>query len=114
FYKRNYGKRTRELLLQNTSIRYIADFSDYQIFDAALTYTCIFGASKVVNPGNKIRVLNKTLSISNAYEIAQSSLSEPSWILEKADTNVIIEKVQSKSSHTFGQITESISQGIVT
>lgn len=114
FYKRNYGKRTRELLLQNTSIRYIADFSDYQIFDAALTYTCIFGASKVVNPGNKIRVLNKTLSISNAYEIAQNSLSEPSWILEKADTNVIIEKVQSKSSHTFGQITESISQGIVT
>lgn len=100
--------------MQSTSIRYIADFSDYQIFDTALTYTCIFGASKIVNPDNKIRVLNKTLSISNAYEIAQSSLGEPTWILEKADTNIIFEKVQSKSSHTFGQITESISQGIVT
>ena len=32
FYKRNYGKNVRTLLLKNASIKYIADFSDYQIF----------------------------------------------------------------------------------
>ena len=114
FYKRNYGKRTRELLLKHTSIHYIADFSDYQIFDSALTYTCIFGASKIVDERNNIRVLNKKLSIDASHDIPQSSLTEPTWILEKADTNAILEKVQLASGITFGDITESISQGIVT
>lgn len=114
FYKRNYGKRTRELLYNNTSIRFIADFSDYQIFDSALTYTCIFGVSKEFNPNNRIRVLNKSLSNIDAHEILQSSLTEPTWILEKADTNAILDKVQRASKHQFGDITHSISQGIVT
>lgn len=114
FYKRNYGKRTRELLLKKTSIRYIADFSDYQIFDSALTYTCIFGASKIVEVENNLRVLNKALSIGISHTIQQNALSEPTWILEKAETNAILEKVQMASKFTFGDITESISQGIVT
>ena len=114
FYKRNYGKKTRDLLLKNTAIRYIADFSDYQIFEAALTYTCIFGASKIIEDKNKIRILNKNLNIRNAHEIEQVALTEPTWILEKAETNAILEKVQQASKVTFGDITESISQGIVT
>ena len=114
FYKRNYGKKTRDLLLKNTAIRYIADFSDYQIFETALTYTCIFGASKIIEDKNKIRILNKNLNIRNAHEIEQAALTEPTWILEKAETNAILEKVQQASKVTFGDITESISQGIVT
>lgn len=97
FYKRNYGKKTRELLLKNTSLRYIADFSDYQIFETALTYTCIFGASKMIEDKNKIRILNKNLNIKDAHEIEQVSLTEPTWILEKAETNAILEKVQQAS-----------------
>lgn len=100
--------------MKNTSIRYIADFSDYQIFETALTYTCIFGASKIVEDKNKIRILNKNLNIKDAHEIEQVSLTEPTWILEKAETNAILEKVQQASKATFGDITESISQGIVT
>lgn len=114
FYKRNYGKKARDLLLRNTSIRYIADFSDYQIFDSALTYTCIFGASRIVDNSNCVRVLNKQLSIDSSHSIPQSSLCEPTWILEKADTNAILEKVQNTSGLTFGEMTVSISQGIVT
>lgn len=114
FYKRNYGKKTRELLLKNTSIRYIADFSDYQIFETALTYTCIFGASKIIEDKNKIRILNKNLNVKDAHEIEQVALIEPTWILEKAETNAILEKIQQAAKVTFGDITESISQGIVT
>lgn len=114
FYKRNYGKKTRELLLKNTSIRYIADFSDYQIFETALTYTCIFGASKIIEDKNKIRILNKNLNVKDAHEIEQVDLTEPTWILEKAETNAILEKIQQAAKVTFGDITESISQGIVT
>ncbi len=114
FYKRNYGKNLRELILKNTSIRYIADFSDYQIFDSALTYTCIFGISKGVGKyNNQITVLNKTLSADDSHTIQMDSLTEPSWMLEKPDTNSIFEIVRAAASVTFGQITKSISQGIV-
>ena len=113
FYKRNYGKNIRELILNNTSIRYIADFSDYQIFDTALTYTCIFGISKIVEEDNTIVVLNKSLSLLDSHKIKQNGLSEPTWLLGKPSSNGVIEKVQKNTAITFGQITKSISQGIV-
>ncbi len=113
FYKRNYGKKIRALLLEKTSIKFIADFSDYQIFDSALTYTCIFGSSKKKIQNNMLRVLNKNLSLNEAHYIPQDALTEPTWILEKSDTSAILDKVQHISRYTFGQITKSISQGIV-
>lgn len=113
FYKRNYGKNTREYILKNTNIRFIADFSDYQIFEDAQTYTCIFGVSKsTVIDDNNIRVLNEKLS--DYHTIFQSSLSEPNWILDKPEAQSVLLKVQRKAKYTFGEITKSISQGIVT
>ena len=114
FYKRNYGKKTRELLLNNTSIVFIADFADHQIFDSALTYTCIFGASKIKREDNTVIVLGTSLKIEEAHQINQDSLSEPTWNLGKKDSNSILQKVECKSKYTFGDITKSISQGIVT
>ena len=114
FYKRNYGKNTRAYLLKNTSIRYIADFSDYQVFESAQTYTCIFGTRKVKSANNKIRILNEHLSFIDYHEVEQDNLCEPTWVLEKKDSNSISAKVQDHSKLTFGEITLSISQGIVT
>ena len=114
FYKRNYGRNTRDYLLKNTSIRYIADFSDYQVFESAQTYTCILGLQKVKSDNNKIRIFNERLSFDNFHEIAQDSLCEPIWILDKTDSNDIFEKVKKSARTTFGDVTYSISQGIVT
>ncbi|GAB1476866.1 hypothetical protein MASR2M70_17020 [Bacillota bacterium] len=114
FYIRNYGKNTRKLLLDATTIRYIADFKDFQIFDSALTYTCIFGAEKAVTEASKLRVLGTDLSSENVHYIEQSELKEPVWSLEKKSTNDIAGKVLGKSALKFADITKSISQGIVT
>lgn len=114
FYKRNYGKNTRSYLLNHTSIYYIADFADFQVFETAQTYTCIFGASKCIKNNNRICVLNESLSIYDSHYVEQSDLCEPTWILEKRDSNKIIEKVNTHKWHSFGEITKSISQGIVT
>lgn len=114
FYKRNYGKNIRKLILDNTNIKYIADFSDYQIFDSALTYTCIFGIQKGGQCEDSIKILNEDLSEGSVHYIKQSDLKEPSWNLEKAETNTILEKVLVKSNNKFGDITKAISQGIVT
>lgn len=114
FYKRNYGKNIRKLILDNTSIKYLADFADYQIFDSALTYTCIFGIQNGIQNENKIKILHEDLSEKSVYYIEQSDLKEPSWNLEKAENNSLLVKVLSKSDYKFGDITKSISQGIVT
>ena len=114
FYKRNYGKNTRDLLLKNTSIKYIADFSDYQIFNTALTYTCIFGAQKGMGENAKIKILEENLSDSSAYYIEQSDLEEPNWNIEKAEDNSVLNKLLQYSTKKFGDVTLSISQGIVT
>lgn len=114
FYKRNYGKNVRELLLKNTDVRYIADFKDYQIFDSALTYTCIFGIQKGPVINDEIKILGESLNEDGSYSVLQSSLSEPSWNLEKEDRNIVLNKIKSLSDIKFADITKSISQGIVT
>ena len=114
FYKRDYGKNTRSILLNKTNIRYIADFSDVQIFDSALTYTCIFGAQNGKQEDSDVKILTETLSDSDAYYISQSDFQEPNWNLEKAENNTVLEKILAKSKYKFGDITKSISQGIVT
>lgn len=102
------------MILDNTSIKYLADFADYQIFDSALTYTCIFGIQNGIQNENKIKILHEDLSEKSVYYIEQSDLKEPSWNLEKAENNSLLVKVLSKSDYKFGDITKSISQGIVT
>ena len=114
FYKRNYGKNIRKLLLDTTNIKYIADFADYQIFDSALTYTCIFGAQKGKETDDEVKILGEGLSEVSAYHIKQAELQEPSWNLEKAEDNSILNKILERSQVRFGDITVSISQGIVT
>lgn len=57
FYKRNYGEKLREFILNNMKIKLIIDFEDNQIFETAQTYTCIFLFEKNKNNDfNKIKV----------------------------------------------------------
>ncbi|MCM1234428.1 MAG: Eco57I restriction-modification methylase domain-containing protein [Ruminococcus flavefaciens] len=114
FYKRNYGKNIRKLLLDETDIKFIADFKDFQIFNSALTYTCIYGVQKSKKVSNNIRILGTSLEHSLAYIVKQSTLSEPNWNLERCEDNTLLAKIMEFSMGKFGEITKSISQGIVT
>lgn len=114
FYKRNYGKNLRRLILENMTIKYIADFKDYQIFDSALTYTCIFGFERNKVNENDIKVLNKSLSNRDIFYVNQSILREPVWIFENNNSIKILNKIKDKCPLTLGSIVKSISQGIVT
>jgi len=47
FMKRNYGKETRRILLENTKLDTIVDFGDYdEMFDNATNYPCILVTQK--------------------------------------------------------------------
>lgn len=114
FYKRNYGKNIRKLILSQMNIKFIVDFKDSQVFDSATTYTCIFGFQKECNKDNKIRIVNSNLEQNNYYEILQLSLKEPVWMLEQNKDMELVNLINMKSKFNFGDITKSISQGIVT
>ncbi len=115
FYKRDYGKKLRNLILENTCIKFIADFNDSQIFDSATTYTCIFGFEKNnKNSNNDIIIVDKDLTYGKIHKINQKSLKEPIWMLEDSASMEDVNKIVKKCKLTLGTITKSISQGIVT
>ena len=114
FYKRNYGEKLREFILNNMKIKLIIDFEDNQIFETAQTYTCIFLFEKNKNNDfNKIKV-GETIKNKEFTLIEQSKLTEPQWIIKSSNENLILEKLRNKFPLKLSDITTSISQGIVT
>ena len=114
FYKRNYGEKLREFILNNMKIKLIIDFEDNQIFETAQTYTCIFLFEKNKNNDfNKIKV-GETIKNKEFTLIEQSKLTEPQWIIKSSNANLILEKLKNKFPLKLSDITTSISQGIVT
>ncbi|TJX15132.1 hypothetical protein E9840_03455 [Tissierella creatinini] len=115
FYKRNYGKQIRNIILEQTKIKSIIDFKDSQIFESATTYTCIFGFEKDErNANNEVRIIDNNLDSEKYYKISQKDLSEPAWLLEDGKSMEIVNKIKENSKYTLGKIVKSISQGIVT
>nr|WP_302997268.1 N-6 DNA methylase [uncultured Mitsuokella sp.] len=114
FYMREYGKNTRKLLLDNGNIKYIVDFGDLQKFDAAITYTCVFLFQKGVKNDTRIKVFDGSLNESDSFYIEKNNLVEPMWKLKKDVESVIEGKIENLSKYRLGDITKSISQGIVT
>lgn len=114
FYMREYGKNTRKLLLDNGDMKYIVDFGDLQKFDAAVTYTCVFLYQKGIITNNMIKVFDGSLNESDSFYIEKSNLVEPMWKIKKDTESAIEEKIENLSKYKLGDITKSISQGIVT
>lgn len=115
FSKREYGKNTRKLLLENTSIEYFVDFKDAQQFDKAQTYTCLIGLRKAkVIDSHIIKVIDKSSEKPKTYDINQFELSLSAWNLEKQEDNTIVNKLSEKSVYTLNDIVTGISEGIVT
>lgn len=111
---RDYGKNTRELLLKNGDIKYIVDFGDMQKFDMALTYTCIFLFQKGKVTNSMIKVFEGSLNESDSFYVEKGNLVEPMWKIKKDTESAIEEKIEHISKYKLGDITKSISQGIVT
>ena len=114
FYMRDYGKNTRNLLLQKGSMKCIVDFGDSQKFDEALTYTCVFLFQNGVTQKDSIKVFDDSLDEKDSFYIDKTNLVEPMWKIKRDKESAISEKVEKISTYTLGNITKSISQGIVT
>lgn len=114
FYMRDYGKNTRQLLLKEGNIKYIVDFGDSQKFDEALTYTCVFLFQKGDNQRDVVKVFDGSLDEKDSFYIDKSNLIEPIWKIKRDKESAVLDKLEKISTYNLGEITKSISQGIVT
>ena len=91
----NYGKGLRQLFLENNLIELI-DFGDFQIFEGATTYPCIFNAVKE-NPSKEIKV--SVLQSNESSDFVTSVLTVREYFDQKdfsSDTWVISSKLENK------------------
>jgi hypothetical protein len=114
FTKRSYGKALRKLLKESATIHTICDFQDLQIFEDALNYTGIFLFEKnKPSKNHKIAYREKNLHAEAILKL-QSNLSDTAWIFVNDLADKITKKISSGFTSPLNQITEGISEGIVT
>lgn len=122
FMQASYGQPARKFLLTQNIIE-IIDFGDYQVFDEATTYPCIFTASK--EPAKetfKTAKINSPDFITNfptyiatvTNQINHNSLNDENWVVSSTQDQNLLQKVTSKSKKLEEYVGAGAKRGIVT
>lgn len=99
FLVTDYGKKSREFLLQNFQILNIIDFGWLPVFEDALTYVSIFNLKKGT-PSNfpclKVseKDFGKPLKLNQSFNVEISNLSEKPWVLWDKPTLNLLAKLK--------------------
>lgn len=116
-----YGKSLREYFLKYNLTRLI-DFGDFQIFDGATTYPCIFILRKEP-PTKELLISVLQLSSSSDFEsyvnsIAESfdiaSLSGETWVISSKSEQSFLSKLNQKFTSLGHQLAAGTYRGILT
>jgi len=135
FMTREYGRKLREFLIKNTTIKNLVDFSDSGVFKDATNYPLIITVQKKSSPENhlikfiKVKSAKKYLiyHIFEKYrgkeysdmfidvnEILQAKLSDGMWRLFSQKTNKLLKKLENNSTLKTLLSKEGIVVGIQT
>ncbi|MDE3088004.1 MAG: N-6 DNA methylase, partial [Chloroflexota bacterium] len=105
FMQVDYGAGLRKLISGNRFVDRIVDFKEFQVFEAATTYTCLLFLKKQANPKFTVIAVQKkddegTEQIFDApiQELASDALAEKAWSLGGGTTNTLLEKIASNST----------------
>ena len=114
FLMKDFGEPIRELIREDFEIKEIFDFSDYQIFNTAITYTGIFIFKKSINKNydfyyQKLNGKNVTKDIRTLFEnktnnkskevsiINETKLFENSWVFGNNEESNLLELIKSNN-----------------
>ena len=122
FMQASYGQPARKFLLSQNIIE-IIDFGDYQVFDEATTYPCIFTASK--EPAKetfKTAKINSPDFITNfptyiatvTNQINHNSLNDETWVVSSTQDQSLLQKVISKSKKLEEFVDCGAKRGVLT
>ncbi len=117
FMQVDYGAGLRKLISGNRFVDRIVDFKEFQVFEAATTYTCLLFLKKQANPKFTVIAVQKkdgegTEQIFDApiQELASDALAEKAWSLGSGATNTLLEKIASNSTPLL-ELPSEISRG---
>jgi len=116
FIKAGYGEGIKSILLDNTLVE-IVDFKDIQLFENATNYPCIILVRKINKKHSSFNyfVVSEILDgqfLGNSCKINQDKLDNGTWILEKSESEDIINKLNKfEKLETYAR---AITQGIRT
>lgn len=106
-----YGKPLREFIL-NYELRELIDFGDFQIFEGATTYPCIFNIKKdtpkeyinisVLQEDNKSDFFTEVLKAREVFE--HNEFNNDTWVISSKKNKQLLNKVSSK----FKSLSKSI------
>jgi len=114
FMKRQHGQTIRTILKNRCKILQIVDFQHQQIFEQALNYTCIFIFEKS-KPTQQYFINYISPSIDEEpLVIRQEDLKDDGWVFINQTHERIVSKIQAEANIPLGELTEAISEGIVT
>ena len=132
FLKRDYGKGIRLFIKNNAKVFEIVNFTDYQVFSEAMTYTGIFSFINDYEPNSEIiykkvknnAIVNKDIITrllhskkdNDLIEVINSTmkdLGDAQWFFHNKKNALIINKMVDNSA-TLRSISEGIYQGIAT
>lgn len=104
FLMKDFGEPIRELIREEFEIKEIFDFSDYQVFNTAITYTgiFIFKKAKIKNYDFYYQKLNGKNIVNDRRKLFASKKSSKSKEVSIINENKLLEK-----SWVFGNIEES-------
>ena len=115
--KREFGRKLRRFILDNTTIHSLHDFQHTQVFRDVLNYTCIpFLIKDSVHANHAIAFTEGSLEqISRHYE--QSKLDDAPWIFRFGADEALVERIKADSGFvTLADplVSSGVSEGIVT
>jgi hypothetical protein len=132
FMKRDYGKSIREILSKEFYLNEIIDFTDFQVFSEAITYTGVISFIKQEKEYTLFykKFKNNTLSDRSSlmnlliskdknpyYELIKKKkgdlIKEGVWVFNIKEVDTILFKTQ-KGSKKLRDLTEGIYQGVAT
>ncbi len=126
FFQAKFAEPIRELLTINKAVREIVHFGAEQVFNSATTYTCLLflskkiakdfrfiKVSKIENPPVLMADIAENIKNKNYSENLQQLNDSSAWNFY-SDNRERALKIIRHQSHTLGDITKKIFQGIAT
>ncbi|GGN11077.1 Eco57I restriction-modification methylase domain-containing protein [Halarchaeum nitratireducens] len=117
FFKSDGGKGLREYLLDKQAISEIVDFGDFQVFDGAITYTCIMSLSERQDQFQYIEAYDGVDSPEEvgslpSVEVELEDLDDNPWTLVGPREKPILSQMETVGNR-LETYTEYISEGVV-
>ena len=114
FMKRQHGQVLRKFLKTDYKILQVVDFQHQQIFDGALNYTGILILEKAKPTHTHTMTYIPERIDGERFQVRQDNLQDDGWVFRDKTHERIVAKIEMQQNIALGELTESVSEGIVT